>query len=115
MTKKRLFLLASLPLTIAVIFGVLAMLPPSPGVTKANFDRIQEGMTKAEVEDIFGRTTWKTEPHWRRSHTNEIWSSDDGEYAVVIVFNERGTAVIGESFDSNEPFLDKIRRWLHLR
>ena len=36
-TKKRLLLLATLPLAIAVTLGVLAMLPPSPGVTKANF------------------------------------------------------------------------------
>ena len=50
MTKKRVALLAVLPLTVAVILGALEMLPPRPGVTKANFDRIQEGMTLAEVE-----------------------------------------------------------------
>jgi hypothetical protein len=40
MTKKHLLLIASLPVAIAVTFGVVALLPPRPGVTKANFDRI---------------------------------------------------------------------------
>ena len=57
-TKRSLLLIASLPLTIAVTLGVLAMLPaifpPKPGVTKANFDRIEKGMTMTEVEAIFG-------------------------------------------------------------
>jgi hypothetical protein len=43
MTKKRLALLAVLPLSIAVIVGLLAMLPPRRGVTKANFDASKTG------------------------------------------------------------------------
>jgi hypothetical protein len=54
MKKKRLALIAVLPLTIAVILGVSAILPPRAGVTKANFERVQDGMTLAEVEGIFG-------------------------------------------------------------
>jgi outer membrane protein assembly factor BamE (lipoprotein component of BamABCDE complex) len=55
MTQKRLALIAAVSLAIAaVMVGVLVMLPPGPGVTKANFDRIEKGMTKAKVEEIFG-------------------------------------------------------------
>ena len=54
MTRKRLLLIAVLPLAFAVTLGVLAMLSPNPGVTKAKFDRIEKGMTLAEVEAIFG-------------------------------------------------------------
>ena len=50
MTKKRLLLIACLPLTVAVTLGVLAMLPPRPGVTKTNFGRMEIGMTRVEVE-----------------------------------------------------------------
>ena len=53
--KKRLLLIASLPLAIVVTLGVLAQLPPRPGVTRANFDRIEKGMTLAQVEEIFGK------------------------------------------------------------
>lgn len=42
-TKKRLFLIAALPLTIAVTIGMLAILPPRPDEMKAKFDRIQTG------------------------------------------------------------------------
>ena len=31
------------------------MLPPGPGVTKANFDRIDLGMTRTDVDAILGR------------------------------------------------------------
>jgi hypothetical protein len=55
MTKKRLFLVSALPLAVAISLGVLAMLPPSAGDTKANFDRIQDGMRRAEVETILGQ------------------------------------------------------------
>jgi hypothetical protein len=55
MTKKRLILFAAVPLTFTLTLCVLAMIPPRPGVTKANFDRIQEGMTLAEVQELFGR------------------------------------------------------------
>ena len=117
MTKKRLLLLASLPLTIVVILGVLAMLPPSPGVTKANFDCLQEGMTLAEVQKIFGEegewfgeiTLWEIKAPW----TGFVWLADDGSIAGIrfvddCVTDKRWTI-------SNETILDKIRRWLHLR
>src|SRR3954453_6773717 len=35
--------------------------PPSPGVTAANFDRIENGMILAEVEAIYGRTPDRSE------------------------------------------------------
>lgn len=106
MTKKRLLLLAALPLVIAMTLGVLVMLPPRPGVTKANFDRIEKGMTKAQVEEIFGGEGQKTE--WGR-----YWKSDDGSGAF---FQFRDHCVVyGEWYDSHETILDKIRRWLDIR
>jgi hypothetical protein len=117
MTKKRLLLIASLPLIAAVALGVLAMLPPSTGVTKANFDRIQGGMTLAEVKEIFGR---KADESMRyvaygkvKQETERIWAADDGSAAFVEF---RDDCVTGKEWAGfNETFLDKIRRWLHLR
>ena len=106
-TKKRLLLIAAIPLVAgAVTLGVLAMLPPSPGVTKANYDRIEQGMTKAQVEQIFGREGKRTE--WGRS-----WEADDGSGAF---FQFRDHCVVyREWYESHEPITDKLRRWLHLR
>jgi hypothetical protein len=137
-TKKRLLLFASLPLVIAVTVGVLAMLPPRPGVTKTNFDRIETGMTRAEVEDIFGGKGKEWPEFWMRSDadilkgmtTQEIreidsrerqgwdrfimrWDANDEAQAGILIQND--CVVAKQWFDSNETFLDKIRRWLHLR
>jgi hypothetical protein len=139
--KKRLLLVASLPVTIAVILGVLAMLPPDdrPGVTKANFDRIEEGMTRAEVEEIFGRPSDKIEGLTRAEieltraeieqmagggkaeeflirigpNNSRSWTANDGAEAEIYFKNDCVTGKLW--LDSHGTFLDKIRRWLHLR
>ena len=105
--RKRLLLSAG---TMAAIVGVtllvLAMLPPSAGVTNANFDRIEDGMSKAEVVSLlgengitFGRAT--------------SWYADDGSSVVVVGF-EDDCVIFKECLPSHETILDKIRRWLRL-
>jgi hypothetical protein len=115
--KKRFFLIAILPLTIALTLGVLAMLPPRPGVTKANFDRIQDGMTMAEVEEIFGAY-----PEFRVGHAgnHKTWRNPNGSLAHIWfdtdLFGENKVWVSEKEWhDSDETILDKLRRWLHLR
>ncbi len=110
MTKKRLLLIASLPLVIVVTLGVLAMLPPRPGVTKANFDRIEKGMTRAEVEQIFDG---KGEMARLHAIVEGNWGADDGSFAIIEFLE--GCVVRKSWHDSDETILDKIRRWLHLR
>jgi hypothetical protein len=110
-TKKRLLLIAFLPLIAAVVLGILSILPSSPGVTKANFDRIEKGMTKAEVEVIFGeKGDWwdgagqKGRPMY--------WTAKDGSGAVVEFVDE--CVAIKQWAESRETVLDKLRRWLCL-
>ena len=110
MTKKRLLLIASLPLvTAAMILGVLAMLPPRPGVTKANFDRIEKGMTKAKVVEVFGRKGFISP---RSGLDHGIWRADDGSEALIYFSHDAVTEKRWSG--SKETNLDKIRRWLHL-
>jgi hypothetical protein len=52
---------------IGLAFVIPALRPLRPGVTKENFDRIQIGMTRDEVEAILGPPTdffteWPAEP-----------------------------------------------------
>ena len=56
MLKYRwlLFGLSLLMAACVVVVALALLLPPQSGVTKENFDRIQIGMTRAEVEQIFG-------------------------------------------------------------
>jgi hypothetical protein len=114
MTKKRLALIAVLPLAIAVTFGVLAMLPPRPRVTKANFDRVEKGMTVAEVEGIFGQSGELLIIEGDPREEGKIWWADDGSWARVGIDEGRVTEKKHWN-DSGEKFLDKIRRWLLLR
>jgi hypothetical protein len=105
-TKNRLLLLASLPLTIVLAIGVLGMLPPRPGVTRANFDRIEMGMTEAEVEEIFGGKG-------KQEQCGCVWNAYDGSWSTMTfdhdcVDTKRWT-------DSDNTFLHRIRRWLHLQ
>lgn len=90
-------------------FLALTILPDDrPGVTKANFDRIDNGMTLQEVEQILGRPGTYT---WGGYY----WSADDGASAFVG-FNFDGDSAGPKTWaDSTEStLLDKIRRWLHL-
>jgi hypothetical protein len=114
MTKKRLLLIASLPLTIAVILGILAMLPPSPGVTKANFDRIEKGMTRAEVEEIFGREGQRS--FMRRPGLDGFrWDGEGKTIASIWLANDCVSEKEWHVSEwPNETFPEKICRWLHL-
>jgi hypothetical protein len=112
MTKKRLALIAVLPLTFAVGLCVLAMLPPRPGVTKGNYDRIEKGMTKAEVEEIFGEEGIHRFQFDEGQDASQWWG-DDFSRATVFFINDH---VEEKSWRraSNESALDIIRRWLHI-
>jgi hypothetical protein len=120
-TKKRLLLLAVLPLTIVVMLGILAMLPARPGVTKANFDRIQVGMTKAEVEQIFdgeaGKQLLTTAvaglPDMPVEKKAYWWGDEERSVAVVIFEND--VVIRKEWGESDETVMQRICRWLHLR
>lgn len=120
MTTRRLLLIAAVPLTIAVIVGVLALLPlgDRPGVTKANFDRIEMGMTLAQAEEIFGGKAKTIEPWFGGIRDNPgakvaVWEADDKSKAGIVFMN--GCVWHKEWADSTESFLNKIRRWFHLR
>jgi hypothetical protein len=107
--RKRSFIVAALfAALVSVGFVAALLLSDGPGVTKANFDRIEEGMTLQEVEQILGRPgklTWG----------GYSWEAEDGA-TVFVVFDFDGASAGPKSWaDSRETPLDKIRRWLHLR
>jgi hypothetical protein len=97
------------------VLGALTMLPPRPGVTKGNFDRIKHGMTKAEVESLFGPPPMapivsSTKPgkglieHW-------LWRGRDGEAEIVFV-----NGAVDEKIWDDIPrnWTEKIRHWVRL-
>jgi hypothetical protein len=115
MTRKRCYLISAAVLVacVCVALGVLAMLPAQSGVTKANFDRIELGMTLAEVEGIFGHDGDKFDVLGDEHRENIFWGASpyNGDMAVITFSND----LVCERHWGNElTFSDKLRRWLHL-
>jgi hypothetical protein len=116
MTMKRLAIIAVLPLTVAVILGVLAMLPPRPGVTKANFDRIEIGMTQEDVEAILGSSELHHRGGLLSGRTAIRWNSWVGADGATVDITFLNYAVERSTWtESKETLTDKIRRWLNLK
>ena len=79
--------------------GSAALIYSNPSrITRANFDRIQSGMTRDEVQAILGKAERCTK--WRgrfqaglpregiRDGSGEIWEWDRGAVALVMVFDK---------------------------
>jgi len=114
--RRRLLLIASLPLAIAMIIGVLAMLAAREGVTIAKYQRIKEGMAKSEVEQILGRPCDKV------AEGLEIWSFWEEVQGKELFFrvNVRfidgrvHNAILANSIPAKTTSLERILRVFHL-
>ena len=104
--RKRLLLAAGTMAGLVGVGLVVLTMFPWPGVTKANFDRIEDGMSRAEVERLLGG---KGESLTRATCW---WAADDGSSIVIFFTND----VLRSKHwgPSQEDIPDKIRRWLHL-
>ena len=116
-TKKR--YLAVICLLIGIVcLGTLIpamLLPLRPDVTNANFDRIQIGMKRAEVEEILGKKpNMFFEVHAANGSLvakTDVWRNPDGSETHV----EFSDNLVRKKFWGvpTEPIIGKIRRWLH--
>src|SRR5262245_42301234 len=114
MSKKRIIGSVFVLLFAAALF-VAYIWPEGPGVTKANFDKIEEGMTLEEVESVFGENGsvvigWAGVPT-----TFYHWSSPRAfnHGAASIEFSNNRVSY-KRWYIVDEPFLVKLRRVLHL-
>jgi hypothetical protein len=128
MTRKRY-------LTVAALFGVMccagiaavwvidANSPAGPGVTKANYDRIEKGMTKEDVRAILGG---KGESHFllfaggtlHTWITSTSWTGEDGSVAEMhFVESGDGPARVTATnwIESKETITERLLRVLRLR
>ena len=113
MTKKRYPAVAGL-LTILVCagFGVGMMMSPTPGVTKAKFDRIKKGMTIEEVERIFGNKY--DEEGWKSSFDSdspEVYQRtkpDEDAWTYFWKPAEIGSTWVSVSVDNEGIVCEKI-------
>ena len=99
---------------IGVTVAIPALLPPKPGVTMENFDRIEKGMTREQVEAILGKPP--DEPsHGIRFRHAPSWTSDAGD-VIWIQFDDNNRVIQKGQSLFHEPTLnEKIRDWFRPR
>jgi hypothetical protein len=118
MTKKRWIVLTGmLAACVCLTLAVLALLPPRPGVTPANIQCIEKGMTLAEVEKILGGPG-KVTPADPEHITEIVWHHPDEETSVIVWF-DADNRVTGRPSSQlapfrQETFWQKLRRLLRL-
>ena len=90
MRKRWLLATATMAGLVGVVLLVVAMLPPRPGVTKANFDRVEVGMTKTDVEAILGEPPNHQGPPIPKVEQGQFrlaWKEARGDFLVSVTFN----------------------------
>jgi hypothetical protein len=107
MTKKRVVagMLVGIVCLGAFVSGLLLL---RNGVTKKNFSQLEKGMTRTEVEGIFGRQGEILGS--LKGKDIRCWQANDGSLVNICFLND----CIAEMKwnDSHEPILGTIRHWL---
>ena len=118
MKKRLLAITAILAAVVGAIVLSLALLPARPAVTKANFDRLEIGMSLDDVNAAFGgphsisvsmpmASEQIADP--RVLEFSLAWHGADG----VVTFSEKEMRVINTTFyDEPTSFYQKLQRWL---
>ncbi len=112
--KKKWWIIGLATQAIAGGFAVVIPMlqPPRPGVTKANFNRIELGMAYADVEAKLGKGSWRFTRTSRGYHEGYSWSADDGAGAHIWFCG--GKVEDKRWHESTESVTDTLRRWLCL-
>jgi hypothetical protein len=113
--RRRLLLCLVALACLGLAAGWVALLVTSrPGVTPENYERIQEGMTRPEVEALLGGSGVKS---WIDKEMGEIYALDDTsllwverDLIIIVSFDHQGR-VCRKSRSSRGPgsFFDRLR------
>jgi hypothetical protein len=108
-TRRLLLIAGTLAIGAFLSLVAFARLLPHPGVSEANFERVEIGMTEAEVEAIFGQPPLDPTKVPFREH--RFWMGEDR--ARVIIQFQDGVVTRKIWTPSQETALERICRWLH--
>ncbi|MCI0376235.1 MAG: hypothetical protein L0215_01380 [Gemmataceae bacterium] len=121
MKKRRLlWIAATLVLLLGAGYAVLWLTGPGHRINALSFERIQEGMTEKEVEEILGVPAgdYGTKAHPELTvlplGDRKRWTSDDAQ--IVVDFDKRGLVVLKRLgfVRVGESIWQKLRRWLRI-
>jgi hypothetical protein len=123
-TRHRRFLFLFLAaVVVGLAVGVLLLWPRPSAISPENCERIQNGMTLADVEAFLGGPpgTYTTDGQdWSMgmldngvrsiTHTRRVWVGDNG--GIRIDFDEHGHVAVCQWCPRGESLLNRMRRWL---
>ena len=92
--RWRLWLLAALLLVGAVALGYALALWPGPGVTTANFEKLHEGMTRQQVNDILGAENLLQGAGYPNDPSLEadLYYEEGGDLGIAVQFQDQRVA-----------------------
>ena len=119
MTKTRLFLGVGVLVVVVACTGLVvsAMLQENrPGVTLANFDRVQIGTTLGDVDTIFGERFSIRQASGMLAIDGSpvsyrVWLGDDGQARIGFA---NGRVCEKRWTDTPRTLPEKIRQWLRV-
>jgi|GEM_PF-2001684 len=110
MAKRRFIYAGIFAACVALGLAVLTALPSRAGVTKANYDRIEEGMTLAEVQEVFGKEGIVFHGYPNKTAQAYCWQNTDCSLAILFFDDNRKVVEKAKWAGSTESIGDKIRR-----
>jgi len=117
---RKALILCGLPCLGAVILVVGYYCVSRPRVTPENFERIQKGMSEAEVIALIGESKFhhKTRVHGKPETTKDVkqWTENRG-VRIIVWFDLDGVLIekfIQDEAIEEDSFVAKIRQWLGL-
>lgn len=78
---------ATLACVVGVALVVLELLPRT-AVTRENFDRVEVGMTRAEVEAIFDGSAVRQHPWPSFLPPDDVWEDAHSDGSALVAFDE---------------------------
>lgn len=97
----------------AACYAVASCQADGPGVTKANFDRIEDGMSELDVEAIFGKKAENVYQCYDSVGTGlGVWRTSNGSAVAAITFQLK---TVRDKRWREETISEKFRRWVGLR
>jgi hypothetical protein len=123
MTMRRTVLQIGSLAVALVLFSalVLALWPHPSAITPTNAEKIQKGMTLAEVEELLGGAArnesdlpdnFIQDAFVVPNEENKRWASRD--CLVIVEFDASGEVIVSHVIDLGESLLDRLRAWTRL-
>ena len=112
MMAKRGFTFAGV--LVVCVALVLAFLAPRHGVTRANYDRIERGMTLSEVQELFGKEGTIFHGYPNKAEIAYCWENEDRSFAILF-FDDSGKVVERAKWGYSTESIAAFHRYLRAR